>query len=390
MRAIYVDETGSPELDYSKTGVQRYFVLTGVILNQEREEEIRRQADAVRARHFQAGPFRSNKVGPNLERRLRILRELAEVPVKFYCLAIDKAEVTGGLIYRVPFLRFAHKRFYDFLLNRALYPEQGDTTIVAEQYGRDSFMEGQKNYIRSNFRRLWPKFEFEIRDKSDILLGVADFLGGSLARCVDPTYDEDTTGIMEVLRDQFVGVQEFPPRYIWQLPPEEHDTGHDLPIRTAIVEKALVISESLGDGDEYQRAQEVVLRRLIFQMFSGGAVYSDELMRDIHDSLGWSIDKRVLTAEVIAKLRDAGVVIVGGDDGYKLPHGLADIQKWLEGTDRKITPMIRRLELACEAVKSTTEIDLLAEDRWAHIQAAAKKIPQGSFTRGLEGLEGDD
>ena len=396
MRVVFVDETGTSDLDYSKQGVQRYFVLTGVICEREGEDVIRSQADTIRARHFQTGPFRSSTVGPNLRRRLRILGDLSTLPVKFYCWAVDKAEVSrnGGLIYKVPFIRYMHGQFYSFLLNRALYREQGDTRIVAEQYGDDSFMKGQEKYLRKHFGRLFPRFEFEYRDKSDPMLGLADFIGGSLVRCVDPNYAaEDTTGIREALRDQFLGVEEYPPKFIWQLTPEERGTEHDQEIRRAIVERARAVAESIDEDTDSAQAQKVVLRRLVFQLVNqspGEAIYGDVLIRDIEDELGVKFDKRSLNADVIGKLRSAGVVIVGSENGYKLPRSLSEIEDWLGFTDRKVSPMVRRLEVACDAVKSITDIDLLADPRWAHIRAAADKIRQGSFGRALEEAAEDE
>lgn len=62
-------------------------------------------AEALRMRHFQTGEIKSNKVKvKDTERRVRILGDLAELPLKLYFTVVDKSRVyrDGGLQFKSP------------------------------------------------------------------------------------------------------------------------------------------------------------------------------------------------------------------------------------------------------------------------------------------------
>lgn len=76
------------------------------------------------------------------------------------------------------------------------------------------------------------------------------------------------------------------------------------------------------------------------------------------------LTKQVFTANVIGKIRDAGIIIAGTSMGYKLALSAGDIRDYLAHNKNVIFPMFSRIRKAQETIKAATlnEYDILQAD----------------------------
>ena len=99
----FIDESGNTDLDISKNGVSKYFVLTAIVVPEERLKSLTIEVTKLRDFYFQTGEMKSSSVKNNRERRAKILSAFTELDFKFYALCIDKERINedSGLRYKM-------------------------------------------------------------------------------------------------------------------------------------------------------------------------------------------------------------------------------------------------------------------------------------------------
>ena len=65
----YVDESGNPSLNLSKTGTSRFYVVTAILVDDHRKDALAGQVHSIRSRFFGTGEMKSSGVKGNFERR---------------------------------------------------------------------------------------------------------------------------------------------------------------------------------------------------------------------------------------------------------------------------------------------------------------------------------
>ena len=70
----FTDEYGAFGWKLDNPTVSTHFIITAVIVKESDVSEYEEKAEAIRSKYFQTGEIKSQKVGANHERRLRILR----------------------------------------------------------------------------------------------------------------------------------------------------------------------------------------------------------------------------------------------------------------------------------------------------------------------------
>jgi hypothetical protein len=89
----FADEFGNNSFDFKNQG--SHFIIASVIMNLDELETINCQLEAIRAKYFQRGEIKSNKVKGNHQRRLLILNSLKEINFNIYAVVIDKKKLFG-------------------------------------------------------------------------------------------------------------------------------------------------------------------------------------------------------------------------------------------------------------------------------------------------------
>lgn len=377
-RVAFVDDTGNTSLDLQAHDVGSHFIVTAVIVAQDEEDKARHYAEEVRAKHFQTGEMKSSGVARKLVRRVRVLRDLAAGPWRYYSLAIDKSQIrpTSGLIYKRPFIKFLHRQLYE-----RLFEAFSTLSIVADEHGSQQFMAGFERYVGRHFSPdLFSEASFVFRDsKTDPLLQVADFIGGSLGYVFDPRKaTEHSPGILNVLGGICLGIEEWPPsRRLFALPSAEVGPYDNL-VREKALAGAADYVESLSEASEEDRiCQREALKYLLFYfMFYDPAqfVAGTKLVEIVRDQTGMTLTRDNLRLRVIGPLRDAGVLITSSPKGYKLPRSVTDMLSFVEHGHSIIAPMLDRLDRARRLLKLASDggVDILDDARYFYLKACVE------------------
>ena len=89
----------------------------------------------------------------------------------------EELHTTGGFPHKKSFVKFLHG-----LLYRALVATYQDVAIKADEYGREDFMRGFRDYISKNhIPDLFKECTVEhVKSDSNQLVQLADFLAGTI------------------------------------------------------------------------------------------------------------------------------------------------------------------------------------------------------------------
>ena len=90
-------------------------------------------------------------------------------------------------------------------------------------------------------------------------------------------------------------------------------------------------------------------------------------LKEIRDE---EIGERIFRTKIIAKLRDANVLIASSRKGYKIPIRVADLLDFVEQTHLVIGPMVSRLKRARDKVllSSKGDLDLLTKPEYDYLR----------------------
>ena len=131
--------------------------------------------------------------------------------------------------------------------------------------------------------------------------------------------------------------------------------------------------ETAGEHEQ-PSAQLEVLRFLLFRVRYGGDrafISTDEILEHLGTNAGIPMSKYQLRTMVIAPLRDAGVIVASGREGYKIPVRETDLIEFAAHAQSIIPPMLSRLSRARNALRlaSLGTLDILEAPSFAELRA---------------------
>lgn len=366
----FLDAYGNTGLETKVEGTSVYFIVAAVLVKHDQLESARAKVEQVRVSHFQTGEMKSSTVGNNINRRLQILADLNKVEFQVHVDAIDKREIghDSGLIYGRSFLKHLHQQLY-----RKLVRAFPDIRVLADEHGSRDFMDGFERYIaKKNPPSLFPQAAFGFIDSRDErLVQLADFIAGSLARVIDPDKISDGSDlILDTIGPKILTFDEWPPlRRLYQgiIATREEDMLDSLIEDTCLDQALMFIEENQEPSDSMIQLQIATIRYLVFHSrFIEPTQYvtTNELLAVLLKEGFPPMSEQYFRSSVIAKLRDAGVIIASGQRGYKLPVSAQDLLDLVTTVSNIVLPMIDRLKRARDHIKRVSEgkLDILSRD----------------------------
>ncbi|QTA77816.1 DUF3800 [Desulfonema limicola] len=378
LQHVYIDEFGDSGLETQSAAASNYFIVAATIVSDSELEETSLLFDKIRKKHFQKSELKSSKVGKKDNRRLRILKDISELNINFYIIAVDKREIkkSSGLIYKKSFIKFVNGLLYN-----KLYKAFPNIRFVADQHGYPEFMKGFQEYVKKNHMRgLFDKATFEFADsKKESLIQISDFISGTIARVLDPKkLSVHADDFLKQIDKQILLIDEWPIRhsqYSGKILCDNEKNDDDEKIRKIAVNQAAIFIENnrLSHNEQVQDQIEVLKYLIYYFKFINPYkyLYGDELLKIINKD---ETNKHYLHSSIIAKLRDEGVIISSSNKGYKIPANLKDINNFVEQVHCRISPMLSRLDRAYRNLKlsSKNEIDILRDERYQYLIKAIK------------------
>jgi hypothetical protein len=373
---IFIDEYGDPNLDVDKNGVSGYYILTAIIIDDEITVEETNKALKIIKRHFPKGELKSSKIGKNINHRLEICKELLQLRYHFYSIVYNKSDIIkdSGLKYKESFIKYLHKQLYE-----VLYACLPSLNIYADEHGRSEFMVSFKKYILDVIKEDFfdsRTFNF-VNSKEYPFIQVADFVSGSLARYYDDKKSQiGATSFLALIKEKCLRIDAWPTKKYYNINTNIIPTKYNYD--PLIVEHAIRLAEMFISKHERSNDADVELqiRTLKYLLFNFKFIAPNKYVsaKDIVDHLLDSTNKEIslqkLRLNIIAKLRDADIIIASSSNGYKIPLSINDMYDFVERTNNVVLPMLERIKRARNQYLfiSKNEVDIIDSSRYSELK----------------------
>lgn len=362
----FIDESGNTDLDIAKNGVSKYFVLTAIVVPEERLQSLTIEVAKLRDFYFQTGEMKSSGVKNNRERRAKILSAFAKLDFKFYTLCIDKERINedSGLRYKKTFFKYLNGRLYNLL-----YKTYFNLHIKADEHGRKDFMLSFEEYIEKNHKPdLLFRSDFDfVNSENEVLVQLADFIAGTINKIYqDNVKDSLSEAYIDFISsDNALSIDEWPTKYT-AYRPKEKASGEfsDLIYKLALGRAEIYIDQNLNDHNSETKMQVAFLRHLVFQsrMVDKQKYISTSKIRTFLEESGFgAISQHTVRSKIVGPLRDSEVIVTSSNKGYKIPCSFDDMQEFVERVQSIVVPLLSRLSKARTSLKmaSGNDVDIL-------------------------------
>lgn len=361
VKYAFVDEFGQFGFNFEAESGSTHFIVTAIIVDECDLETVSAGVEDIRKRYFQTGEMKSSKVSKNHQKRNQILQELLKLPFQIFAIICDKRKISenSGLHYKQSFYKFL-----DNLVYQELRVSFSNLVIVADEMGGNDFMESFAQYVRSKEVPLsfFDKslFRFE-NSKNSVIIQVADIVSGSLAFCYDEHKKKYAEGsnYKAVLDGKILRIKEYPETFeSFNTEHENLNPNYNPLIANICYRKAKYFFEThqKPENDE-EKMQLAVLKYLLFRFMNKSPrnyIPTKELISQLV-YLGYErLSLQAFRNKIIAKLRDADVVIASSVDGYKIPACESEILDFVDHGVNIIMPMLSRLKRCNDVVKLGT------------------------------------
>ncbi len=375
----YIDEYGNNGLDFENQGVSNTFIVTAIIVSEEKLKTLEESVEIIRKKHFQTGEIKSSKVGSNDVRRLKIIADLNELDYHIFSVVIDKTKLKGeGFQYKGSFYKFLHS-----LVDRELFRIFPNLLIVSDEHGGKEFKESLIKYMRKrHIPDLFHQSEFKLSNsKSNLMVQLADFMTGTISRCYEPKkLSKKRNDILTALRGKIIEIRLWPSNY----KPMAYDPGKDFDnYDPTISDLGLNLASQFlnkfeGSKIPYVIDQCTCLRYLLFHFRNINPetyVTTFELKNQIEQLRSGEISMHYFRSKIIAKLRDNGVILASSNKGYKLPSSSKDLYDFVNHSNSYIHPMIERL-LRCRSIirLATKGLDIFDHEEFKYLRIIKDNI----------------
>lgn len=369
----FIDEFGNHDLDTSKGGASRFFVLLAVLVSEEGRADLELGAEDIRKRYFQTGEMKSSGVGNNHKRRVSILKAIESLDFKFYALVVDKERINedSGLQYKKSFLKHINGKVFNKLFSRF-----NDIHIIADEHGSDEYKVSFRSYIERNHKPdMFYRSKFDlVQSKDNIIVQLADFLVGSVSKVYEKKAPQELKEeYLSLIRQRCVGLDEWPTKFQTYYPPDTTTAEFSQLILSHSISSAeLFIENNESRQDEDIRLQVAVARYLVFisrwvdkESYIATKVIQEHLLETGYGK----VSDLKLRSSIIAKLRDGDVIISSSNKGYKIPCSFEDMKTFVETVNGKVKPLLERLGKARASLHmaSKGEVDILKGPDYPHL-----------------------
>lgn len=361
---VYLDEFGNSNLDLSKSGVSSHFIIAAILVPESKVKILDAGVEVIRKQEFQTGEMKSSKVHNNHARRARILQAIAKLDFNVLLLVVDKKKLKSqsGLKYKTSFYKFLYQRIYEHLRSNI-----SRLRLYNDGMGNREFLAGFVKYAkaRNPTPNLFDEFEISFADsKSNVIIQLADFIAGSLARNIDESvYDENcNVDFSEIIRNHMFPILHFPRTFNDFLSKTQFSEDEDKEIAKTCYRKAHNYILTHQNSDEEIEAQRTsVLQYLLFRALNNPVrdyILTTELISYLV-RLGFKeMNKTTFRNRIIAGLRDEGVIIASSKNGYKIPTKIKEINDFINHSASIVMPMLNRMKICDEVLKLGTNGNL--------------------------------
>jgi len=383
----FTDEYGAFGYDLDNPDVSTHFIITAVIVKESELLAYEEGAEAIRKKYYQTGEIKSSKLGPDKhDRRMKILTEIASLPMHLLAVCIDKR----GCMDNMNMQGWKHKaNFYKFMNNivhRELRQAFSKLTIVADEMGTSDYMVSFCKYVnaKQDQANLFGEADFQFAEsKHDVRIQIADFISGTLARVYDEhKKSEHASQYLAVLKKNISRIEIYPKsykNYVISESPLAEDYDEDI-AKLCFSRAVTYIENNQQNDDPIIKVQVVVLKYLLFRFMNNdtrGYIYTNELIHHLEHTSVNGMSEQAFRTKIIGKLRDKGVIIASSTKGYKIPSKTSELRDFIKHDAKIVFPMLSRLRKCRDLVRLSTvnALDLLDDTEFSELKGYFDSLP---------------
>lgn len=377
----FIDERGNYGFDFEDKDVSSHFIISAVLVEESELKSLENAVESISSKFFQTGEMKYSNAGENHQRRLLILEELKDLNFKVFTVVVDKRKIiqSSGLGYKKSFIKYLNGLLYEELHN--YFPK---LKLITDENGSKEFMSTFKSYIlREHIPNLFGDYEFGFGDsKSDILIQLADFICDTIAIGYEnEDLSEESTHYINLLGDKLLPIVLWPyelDEYIIKLDRYKANT-FDKNIAFNSIKLATKFIEYNSKSKDFEVLERVFVLKYLLSMLiiqkTNDYISSKDIINNLHEITGKDYTPHYFKTRIIAKLRDAGVLISSSQSGYKIPVREKDILAFVNQTSSMIKPMLERLKICRNRVLTATgnEYDVLNFKEFEYLKSFLEK-----------------
>lgn len=337
--AVFIDESG--DLNLETLG---YYVACAVLVRSDQVESMSQAITAISNSQCNGAPLKSSRTGKNSRARSEILSEISKLPVKVFAVAVNKQEIdkSSGMKWRRSMYKFIQR-----ILFKRIYQTNASVDISIDQFGKSDFMSSFQSYIDNHFEPTIfteSKLQYSSPDEC-VSIQAADFLAGSIRRYLE---GKDDTQILSIVSNIILGLQ------IW---PSSNSPINGFGDESEL--DNLIRTHCLKSAKTFLSETEDILLKSVCELLihertigKDDFMYCDAMLKRLQDNgiVDSNKNKNWFMQQVIAPLRDSGVLIAACEDGYKIPNSREDVERFVRFVEMKTGPYLNRLSIMRESI----------------------------------------
>ncbi|GEM_PF-6025447 len=373
----FIDESGDVNLSIEKDKTSTFFIPTAVLVPTEKIKDVEGQLRDIEKNYNHSAKLRSKNISNDYSRRIRILKEVTNMPISFISLIIRKEglETESGFQYPKSFYKF----FSRSLISRVKLMNSCHR-IVLDSFGRPNFYNELYKYLVNNNMIEEQTIFFPDIDYSSIyefsmcnfhdepLLSLPDFISGTLYHVLladDVQYAKKLNVLLNTIR---IECNYWPPEIEEHFPRIYiHGNYENEVIKSNINSIIDYLHQGMESEEEDIHSCISVLRYLKTKFdWDSGEYIKGEI---IAEQSGISYDK--FQRNVIPALRQKGIIIAScKQKGYKIPYNIEDVYEFINSYWSEIDPMLSRVKIAENRIRLYTnnQVDILSDMKFKKLK----------------------
>ena len=371
----FIDEFGDSGLDLKKANTSSHFIVTAIIMDEDKIPNAERKIEEIRTKYFQTAEIKSSSVkNKQPDRRIKILTSMMDIDFAIFSIVIDKSKlVSEGFKYHNSFFKFCHR-----LVHTELYKAYPNLKIVADNHGDNKYILSFIKYVQKQQfgGDLFNQSSFIFDDsKSSKLIQIADFIGGTIAKGRDKTVlSPDAPRFYDIIKNKVIAIKEWPnnyPSYTYE--PQSYNEFDSVIAEYSLRAAEKYIERYKKSKDVDTRNRMICLRYMLFYFRNiepDKYIPTKELMNRVKMESQNKMAMQKFRSDIIAKMRDDGVLIASSSKGYKIPMNVNDIYDFLNRSNNVVAPLISRVLSARQQILLATQnhVDILDQQEYANLR----------------------
>src|SRR5699024_5161250 len=360
-RYVIVDEAGDVGFTFDKEDVSTYFVVTAVIIEKENLETVEKEMEEIKMKYFQTRSMNLSELKE--EKRKEIITVMAQSDFQIYSIVINKKKLytDGAISYKKSLFQSIHRTLYRFL-----FKNDHDIQITADKMREKEYVVEFGKYIEERHtRNLFDSSEMIFDDGgSNIFLQLADIVCDTIFQKFEKGRPADEF-LLKLLNNKIIQIED------WSTNDGKEPSEMISDLDRIIEEQSLELLNQFvvkhNFSDEPRMINQVNFLKFLKTSYLTGRneyIKGEEIRRNINNISVEKVSLEGIRTNIVAPLRDAGLLVSSTVYGYKLPTTKEDLMDYVEFSSSTIPPMLSRLDKCRTRILEATsnELDVLEEE----------------------------